>query len=139
MKIQYFAELEEAPEGGYSVTFPDIEEAITEGETLEEALFNASEALDLSLEQRLIDKEDIPLPSKKRGKKFHLITPSAAVQSALLVRFNKDDKTIADLARMLNTSWPAASRLESPKHTPNIKNLEKTAKLLGKTLVIAFE
>lgn len=36
----------------YTVSFPDLAEAITEGESLEEAIFNASEVLTLTLEGR---------------------------------------------------------------------------------------
>ncbi len=37
-------ELEPQPEGGYTVTSPDIPELITEGDTVEEALDNARDA-----------------------------------------------------------------------------------------------
>ena len=35
--------------GGFVVSFPDVPEAITEGETIEEAMSMASEALELAL------------------------------------------------------------------------------------------
>lgn len=139
MKVQYYAKVESAEEGGFSVTFPDVPEAITEGDTLEEAIFHAHEALELSLEQRLLDKEIIPEPTKQNGNKFHLITPSAAIQAAILVKKSREGKSIADLARMLETSWASVSRLESPNYAPNLKYLERAARLLGKKLVIEFE
>ena len=52
------------PDGtGYLVTFRDIEIAFTYGETLEEAIFNAQEVLDLMLLDRLEKDDDIPMPS----------------------------------------------------------------------------
>jgi antitoxin HicB len=41
-------------DGGFVVTFPDIPEAITQGETREEALAMAQEALEAALEGRQI-------------------------------------------------------------------------------------
>lgn len=139
MKVQYYAELKPANEGGFCVTFPDIPEAITEGDTLEEALFHAHEALELSLEQRIIDKDDIPEPTAQNGNEFYLITPSAVIQAAILIKKSREGKSIADLARMLETSWASVSRLESPSYAPNLRYLERAARLLGKKLVIGFE
>lgn len=48
----------------YTVTFFDLPEAITEGETLEEAYINASEVLALTLEGRLVEGIAIPSPSR---------------------------------------------------------------------------
>jgi antitoxin HicB len=58
LKFQYPARIRADENGRYFVQFLDIEEAITEGETLEEAIFNAQEALTLSLEGRLDEKID---------------------------------------------------------------------------------
>jgi hypothetical protein len=38
--VRYAAVLEAQPEGGFTATFPGIPEAITEGDTREEALFH---------------------------------------------------------------------------------------------------
>ncbi len=59
----------------YTVYFPDLAEAITEGETLEEATFNASEVLTLTLEGRVDEDIEIPRPSRQKNAK--LIAPSA--------------------------------------------------------------
>ncbi|MGV0954652.1 MAG: type II toxin-antitoxin system HicB family antitoxin [Fluviibacter sp.] len=45
MEIRYQAIFEPQEEGGFTVTFPDIPEAITEGKSREEAAFNAIEVL----------------------------------------------------------------------------------------------
>ncbi len=41
---------------------------------MEEALFNASEVLSLCLEQRIIDKKEIPEPSKKGEKSYMIVS-----------------------------------------------------------------
>jgi antitoxin HicB len=121
----------------YTVHFPDLTEAITEGETLEEALFNASEVLTLTLEGRIDESMEIPRPSRHKGAK--LIVPSARAQAALLMRWAKGDHTTAEIARALNTSWPAIARLEDPHHWPNLRQLERAAAAIGQRLVISLE
>jgi len=139
MKIEYPAIFEPADEGGYTITFPDFPEAISEGDSLEEAIYNAIEVLDLTLKSRMEDNETIPLPHSESGVDVHMIAPDVNIQSALLVKLNRGDKKFSDLARTLGTSWPAVSRLEDPKHWPSLRQLDKMAAALGKRLVLSLE
>ena len=63
MNIRYPAIIEHQAEGGFTVSFPDLDEAITEGDSLEEALFNAADVLTLTLESRIDEGKNIPMPS----------------------------------------------------------------------------
>jgi len=137
MDIRYPATLTRDADGGFLVQFSDFEEAFTEGDTLDEALFNAAEVLTLTLEGRM--EEGIPIPEPSVAADAYLIAPSAKVQAALLVRRARADRPFADLARALDTSWPAAKRLEDPQHSPTLKQLERAAAALGKRLVLSFE
>jgi len=54
--------------GGYVVTFPDVPEAITQGDTLEEAMAIAAKALELALTFYTEKWLDLPAAGKvKRG------------------------------------------------------------------------
>lgn len=139
MKIEYPAIFDPADEGGYTITFPDFPEAISEGDTLEEANYNATEVLDLTLKSRMEDNELIPIPHSKTGDKVYMIAPDVNIQAALLVKLNRGEKKFSDLARTLGTSWPAVSRLEDPKHWPSLRQLDKIAGALGKRLVLSLE
>lgn len=145
MKIYYPAIMDPAEEGGYLVSFPDFDDAITEGDTIDEAMANAEEVLDLVLAHRLENGLPIPEPGrlanckKIGGKIIKMISPSVTAQAALLVRFARGQQPLADLARAINTSWPAVARLENPKHWPTLRQLEKAAAALGKHLVLSFE
>lgn len=136
--IRYAAVLDPQPEGGFTVTFPDIPEAITEGDDKDAALFNAVEVLTLCLEQRMDDGEPIPEATKVKGGEW--VEPAAAVQAALLMRHEREaqGKSVADIARALDTSWPAAQRLEQPGGNPTLKQLERAAAALGKRLVVGL-
>lgn len=137
MKIWYPCTIEKDRDEKYLVTFPDFPEALTEGETEEEALFNASEVLTLTLEGRAEENISIPLPSQQEVKT--MVYPSSRVQAALLVRFSRKGRKIADLARSLGTSWPVVSNMEDLHHWTTLRQLEKTAAILGKRLVVSFE
>jgi antitoxin HicB len=136
--IRYAAILEPQPEGGFTVTFPDIPEAITEGDERDAALFNAQEVLSACLGQRMFDGETIPEASAVDGGVW--IEPIAAVQAALLLKEARElqGKSLADVARALHTSWPAAQRLERPDGNPTLRQIERAAAALGKRLVIEF-
>jgi predicted RNase H-like HicB family nuclease len=54
---------ERGPEYGYTVTFPDLPGCITEGNSLEEALNMAQEALQLHLYGMEADGDEIPKPT----------------------------------------------------------------------------
>ena len=140
MNILYPAKITRDEDDRYLVRFIDIEEGISEGETLEEALFNAQEVLTLSIEGRMDEKMNVPSPSVIDEDDIYMVAPSAMVQAALLIRENRKNKlSMAEFARMLQTSWPAASKLENPHNSPTIKMLEKAASVLGKRLIVSFE
>lgn len=75
-KRQYFAVFDpsEEDEGGFTVTFPDLPGAITEGNDFDEARRNAQECLELHLYGMERDGDDIPVSSLPRD----IQTPSGA-------------------------------------------------------------
>ncbi len=72
MNRTYAVVLEPDPEGGYVVTVPAIPEAISQGETLEEAVANIREAIEGCLHVRRELGEEIP-PSDMEAR-LELIT-----------------------------------------------------------------
>jgi antitoxin HicB len=138
MDIRYPAVLEPQEGGGFFVRFVDLEGALTDGETLDEALFNAGEALSAMLGWLLDENKPVPAPSPV-DEGMYLIAPDARTQAALLIRRARGDRSLAELARALETSWPSAQRLENPRHSPTLRQLEKAAAALGKRLVLALE
>ena len=67
------------------------------------------------------------------------IAPDAKTQAAMLLRLARGERTLSELARALETSWPAAKRLENPLHWPSLKTLDRAAAALGKRLVLVLE
>ena len=138
MDIRYPALVELQKDGAFLVRFVDLPDTFTEGRTQEEALFNAAEVLSAMLAWRLDEAKGVPAPSQK-VKAAHYIAPDAKTQAAMLLRLARGERSLSDLARALETSWPAAKRLEDPSHWPSLKTLDRAAAALGKRLVLTLE
>ena len=63
LKHEYYAIFNPAEEGGFCVTFPDLQGAITEGDSFGEALFMARDCLTTYLSGEPLDT--VPQPSTK--------------------------------------------------------------------------
>lgn len=137
MNLGYPHTIEPQDGGGYLVQFLDLEEAFTEGATLEEAAFNAAEVLTGILAHRATQGQAIPLPAPADGRP--VAYPSPAVQAALLLHLARGERPLSEVARALNTSWAAAQRLEDPAHWPSLKQLDRAASAMGKRLVLSLE
>lgn len=138
MDIRYPATVESQDDGSFLVQFIDLPDTFTEGKTKEEALFNATEVLSGMLAWRLDQSKGVPAPSQKVAG-AHYIAPDAKTQAAMLLRLARGERTLSELARALETSWPAAKRLEDPTHWPSLKTLDRAAAALGKRLVLTLE
>jgi antitoxin HicB len=138
MRTDYPYTVEKDQDGFLFVQFTDLDEVFTQGETLEEAAYNASEVLSAMLAYRLENNQEIPDPSPVTQNSF-MAAPSPEVQAALLLRKARGNKTLSELANTMKTSWPAVQRLENPHHWPNLKQLDKAARALGKRLILTLE
>jgi len=137
----YPAIIKKSRDGTFDVQFLNFKEAFTYGETMEEALDNASEVLSGVLESYVVLKREVPAPRSRKGAVF--VLPDAKTQAALALYeslgSSKSVKTMAQLARAMDTSWAAASRLGDPAHWPTLKLLDKAVRATGRRLVISVE
>jgi len=115
-----------------------MENVFTEGDTLEECLFNASEVLTVMLELYIDEEKEFPAPTQRLQDVYYVV-PDAKTQAAVLVRLSRGDRPVSEVARALETSWPCAQRLENPKHWPTLRQLDKAAAAFGKRMVLSFE
>ena len=61
----YFAVFLPVKEGGYAVEFPDIPEAFTEGDTLEECVIMGADVLAIAAEEYAKARKELPPPSSR--------------------------------------------------------------------------
>ncbi len=74
--LTYSVVLEPQPEGGFSVLVPALPEVVTEGDSEEDALRMAEEAIRLALDYRRDNGLDIPKDAVPRVKKVAIATAS---------------------------------------------------------------
>ena len=122
-------------DGGFVVTFVDIPEAITQGDTENQALEAAKDALESALDFYFEDKRAVPQPSKaKRGQHVVELAASLSAKVLLLNEMVTQNVRPAELARRLNTSPQEVNRLTNVKHTSRIDGIAAALQALGKHL-----
>jgi antitoxin HicB len=133
--MYYPAHFDPAPEGGFVVTFRDIPEAITQGDTEAEAMLMAEDVLFSAMEIYFEQKRQVPLPSKaKRGERLIALTPSAWTKALLLNEMLAQKVNPSDLARRLHTSPQNMNKIVDLGHTTKIDTLNDALRALGKRL-----
>lgn len=122
-------------DGGFVVTFCDIPEAITQGDTKTEALAAAKDALASALDFYFEDKRLVPTPSKaKRGQHVIKLPASLSAKVLLLNEMIRQGVRPAELARRLKTSPQEVNRLTNVRHTTRIDGIAMALQALGKHL-----
>lgn len=119
-------------------TCPDIPEAHSVGDTLEELLKNAVDGITLALSIYVDQKREIPHAS---GQGEHYVRLSG-VTVAKIILWNQlihTGKSKADLAAMLGISPTAAARLVDFEHTSKLESLEDALDRFGLRLQITKE
>jgi len=133
--LQYPANFMVAEEGGFVITFPDIPEAITQGEDEEDARLHAADALETALDFYFEAPRPVPAPSKpKRGQRMIELPASLSAKVLLLNEMLAQKVRPAELARRLKVTPQEVTRLTNPRHTSKIDGIALALKALGKTL-----
>ena len=131
--LNYPIQLEAAEEGGYVVTFPDVPEAITQGENEAEALMHAIDALETALSFYTDAGSDLPQPSApSRGQ--NTVRPSllAGIKLAIYQTMRDQGVRKSELARRLGWHMPQVDRLLDINHASRLDQAEAALSALGK-------
>lgn len=122
-------------DGGFVATFKDIPEAITQGDTVAQALAAAREALESALDFYFEDKRAVPAPSKpKRGQHVIELPASLSTKVLLLNEMIAQNVRPAELARRLKTTPQEVNRLTNVRRTTRIDGIATALQALGKQL-----
>jgi antitoxin HicB len=133
--LRYPAKFKPAKEGGFVVTFRDIPEAITQGESVEDAMIQARDALETALDFYFDDRRVVPAPSKaKRGERLIELPASLSAKALLLNEMVRQRVRPADLARRLHTTPQEITRLTDVRHRTRIDSIAAALQALGKQL-----
>ncbi|HCS77931.1 XRE family transcriptional regulator [Smithella sp. F21] len=136
--LQYPAKIKKS-EGVYLVTFVDFANINTYGETLDEALKNAEEALNGCLESDFERGFLLPDPSEIKGRNVYDVPVKPHIAVSIMLRKLRAGRTQQEIARKLKISFQVYQRLENPrKANPTLKTLEKVACAYGKHVTLGF-
>ncbi|ACC71036.1 type II toxin-antitoxin system HicB family antitoxin [Paraburkholderia phymatum] len=126
------------PDGdGFAVSFRDIPEALTSGETMEEARAMAADALLTAMDFYFEDRRPVPEPSKaKKGEELVALPASVSAKVLLLNEMIRQQVTPSELARRLGTSPQVVNRIVDVKHATKIDTIAEALEALGKHLEI---
>jgi antitoxin HicB len=120
-------------DGGYVVTCRDLPETITQGETIEDALAEAADALEEAIAGRIDDGREIPAPTaKKRGERMVSVPPSMALKAAVYLAVRDAGITNSELARRLRLDEKEARRILDPHHPTKLPRIEAALAVLGR-------
>ena len=136
----YAARFEPGDESGLVVSFPDVPEAITQGDDEADAIKQAREALGLAL--LTYPRRRLPVPlAKAKGRGFVQIAvaPEVAAKIAVLEAFQRAQITQSELGRRIGKDEKEVRRILNPRHDTKLTTLTAALGELGQQLVIGVQ
>lgn len=127
-------------EGGFVVTFRDLPEAITQGETLEEALAEAMDCLEEAIANRIVMGLLIPLPTPIEEQEYAIpLSIQMAAKAALYLTIREVNITNVELAKRLHCDEKEVRRLLDPLHPSKLPRIEAALAAIGRQLVVGLQ
>jgi antitoxin HicB len=125
---------------GFHVRFPDLPEALTGGDDIEDTLTQAADCLAEAIAGRIARGDEIPLPSKpKRGQYLISVPLYLAPKLALYLAMRERRVLNVELAHRLGVSETVIRRMLNPKHQTKPEKIQAALAVLGKRIVVKFE
>lgn len=133
MNLSYPAKIIKKTDDGvyYFVTFRDLKNCFTQGETEQEAYDNAQDVLGFMLQDYIEDEQPLPTPSKPNKNEI-LIAPLPEVAAPLLIYLarRKRHMTKVQAAKLLKISKQRYFDIERGNNL-TMKTLSKVARAIG--------
>jgi antitoxin HicB len=126
-------------DGVVVVSFPDVPEAITEGEGMADARRMAADALGVALLAYVRANRDLPKASGRGQGEPVGVEPDVAAKLALLLAFADSGITQRELGRRLAKDDREIRRILDPTHPTKIGTLDDALRALGHRLVVGVE
>lgn len=134
MQFVYPYTVRQSQDGAWQVRFPDVPEAMTEGETQHEAHALATDALLAALGGLRKLNRDLPTPSDV-GEFFIVVPVLASAKLALYQAMRESGLNTVALAQKLGTHEGEVRRMLDLDHRTKIETLENALWQFGKQIV----
>lgn len=116
---------------------PDVPGATTFGETEEEALANAVDALETMISGLIADRRDVPFPSTAKGLPRVSLSLLGALKLAVYRAMRERGWRKADLARAMELNPRQIDRLLDLRHASTVAQLDRALKVCGRRADVA--
>jgi antitoxin HicB len=137
MAVGYRYTLERQANGWWLVRFPDVPEALTEGETKSEARTNASDCLVAALEGYMKDGVRIPRPSPTRAAEERVALPSLVTAKLTVYETMRGlGWSKSKLARQLGVPENSVRRLLDLRHASHMRAIDEALAVMDTELAI---
>ena len=137
MRYAYPCVLVPEESNGFSVSFPDVPEALTCGKDRSEALAMSEDALVAALGAYVRGGQDIPIPSTEAaGQPLVAVRPVVAAKLALYSAMRRQGISKVALAARIGVSEGSVRKLLNPDHRSHIGQVERALQALGRGLVV---
>ncbi len=134
MQFIYPYTVHQSTDGAWQVRFPDVPEALTEGDTEDEAHALAIDALLAALGGLAKLKRDLPSPSKARGRPVVVVPMLQSAKLALNQAMRESGLNNVTLARKLGKLETEVRRMLDLDHQTKIGAIESALWQLGKQM-----
>jgi len=138
--FSYPVTLKPEQQGGFTVLFPDLPEAITCGDNRRDALVQAADCLEEAIASRIADGRQIPAPSRsRRGQQLVPVPAPMAAKAALYLAMKEAGVTNVEMASRLGVDEKEVRRMLDPRHPTKLPRIQDALELLGRRLVVGVE
>lgn len=121
----------------YAARFVDIPEALTCGDTYEEALEEARDALVTAFEFYFEDQRTVPMPSAANGLPVVSVPASVWVKVLVLNTMLTQQVSQSELAKRMGTRKQEMQRIINLGHNTKLDTLNKALEVMGKHLSVS--
>jgi antitoxin HicB len=135
--MRYTVTLTPDDNGTLLVSVPDLPEALTFGDSREEALLHAVDAIETALIAAMDAREDIPEP-RAMGPEWVALPALTVAKLALYRAMRADGVGKAALARRLGVSLPHIDRLLDLRHQSRLDAVERALAALDRIMTITI-
>ena len=123
--------------GGYIVTFPDLPEAITQGDCISQSLVEAADCLEEAISARIDDNLPIPQPSPPKPDEYLVeLTLTMVFKALVYLAFRETGMNKTQLAHQLDLDEKEIKRILNPRHVTKLSTIERVLSILGRKIEV---
>ena len=137
LELTYPATVKTDEDGRFLVVFPDVQGAVTDGATKQEAIDEAQDCLAEAIAAAMYANEELTLPGPRKRGQVLIALPAPLATKALLYSTLREQKhSNTWLAKQLDVNEKEVRRMLDPYHATKLPRVSEALQILGKEIVI---